>query len=63
MKEERLIVKHHNAEQHYDLIEGDSKFAQAVNEKMRRYWVETGHAMPIETAAFGVLADLYNKLI
>lgn len=45
---------------YYDLIDGDTPFANAVNKKIKEYWVRTGVGMSIEVAAWEVVADFYN---
>lgn len=62
MEGEYLKVEARGYNDHYDKVVGDTPFAKAVNKKVSDYWVATGVSMPIETASFLVLADLYNKL-
>ena len=46
---------------YYDTLDGDTPFAKAVNNVIGDYWVSTGGVMPVETAAFEVLADWFDR--
>jgi len=48
-------------EDYYDQLEGEGPFVEAVNKKLRDYWVSTGSEMPAVTAALSVLAEFYDK--
>ena len=40
----------------------DSKFVDAVNEKLGNYWVSTGKERNMENVMFEVLAEAYDNL-
>lgn len=47
---------------HYEQLEGSGAFVEAVNKRVSDYWGATGDEMPVDSAAFDVLAELYDEI-